>query len=183
MAIAATPIAFGSELDVGPGITRKQLTITGSWTITVVVDKFFSDHWRLDQAVEAYRVFDTQSAGKGEFVTCSVWPAIAQTLGVPAAADSPCELKRFLPEKSALWDRIVTKHRLRPISLQELLGESHHLADFCFAYGAIEPPPPAFIRTIKIRQAGFNEVIDTEDMFRYWLANFIERRIVPGPAS
>ncbi len=45
------------------------------------------------------------------------------------------------------------------------------------------PPPPAFISTIKIRQAGFNEVIDTEDMFRYWLANFIERRIVPGPAS
>ena len=113
----------------------------------------------------------------------SVWPAIAQTLGVPAAADSPCELKRFLPEKSALWDRIVTKHRLRPISLQELLGESHHLADFCFAYGALEPPPPAFISTIKIRQAGFNEVIDTEDMFRYWLANFIERRIVPGPVS
>ena len=68
-------------------------------------------------------------------------------------------------------------------SLQELLGGSHYLADFCFAYGALEPPPPAFISTIKIRQAGFNEVIDTEDMFCYWLANFIERRIVPGPAS
>ena len=37
MAIVAAPIAVGSELDVGPGITRKQLTITGSWTITSVI--------------------------------------------------------------------------------------------------------------------------------------------------
>lgn len=113
----------------------------------------------------------------------SVWPAIAQTLGLPAAGDAPCELKRFLPEKSAVWDRILTRNRLRPIGLKELLGESHHLADFCFAYGAPEAPPPAFVSTIKIRQTGFHETIDTEDMFRYWLSSFIERRIIPGPAA
>jgi len=32
------------------------------------VDDLFSDHWSLDQAVEAYAEFDKQSSGKGIFV-------------------------------------------------------------------------------------------------------------------
>ena len=35
----------------------------------VDVDKLFWDRWRLDQAAEAFRVFDTQSARKGVSVT------------------------------------------------------------------------------------------------------------------
>jgi threonine dehydrogenase-like Zn-dependent dehydrogenase len=31
----------------------------------VTVDKLFTHRWRLDQAEEAYRLFDTQTAGKG----------------------------------------------------------------------------------------------------------------------
>ena len=31
----------------------------------VAVDKLFTHRWRLDQAEEAYRVFDTQTTGKG----------------------------------------------------------------------------------------------------------------------
>ena len=84
MAIAAAPIGFGRALNISPDIMRTQLTVTGSWTFTsairadctrfvaahsVDVDKLFFDRWRLDQAGEAYRVIDTQSAGKRVFVT------------------------------------------------------------------------------------------------------------------
>ena len=31
----------------------------------VAVDKLFTHRWRLDQAEEAYRVFDSQTSGKG----------------------------------------------------------------------------------------------------------------------
>ncbi|MGQ0698153.1 MAG: SDR family oxidoreductase [Panacagrimonas sp.] len=111
----------------------------------------------------------------------NLWPAIADTLGVEMGPDLPRPMASYLPAQSARWDAIVRKHKLRPVSMLELLGESHHYADFCFAFGATQPPLPAFVSAIKLRQAGFTEVCDTEDTFRYWLSSFIERGIFPRP--
>jgi threonine dehydrogenase-like Zn-dependent dehydrogenase len=70
-------------LDVSRDMLRKQLTIIGSWTFSttgqaecagfvadrkIAVDDLFTHRWRLDQAVEAYRLFDAQSSGKGVFL-------------------------------------------------------------------------------------------------------------------
>ncbi|MEA3193022.1 MAG: hypothetical protein QOD26_1355 [Betaproteobacteria bacterium] len=67
-------------INVSPDMLRKQLTIIGSWTFSAMgqaecarfvvdnridLEKIFSHRWKLDQAGEAYRVFDTQSTGKG----------------------------------------------------------------------------------------------------------------------
>lgn len=67
-------------LDVSNDMLRRQVTIIASWTFSTVgqaecaqyvadrgvdVDKLFTHRWRLDQAEEAYRLFDTQTAGKG----------------------------------------------------------------------------------------------------------------------
>ena len=78
-----------------------------------------------------------------------------------------------------MWDRVVAEHGLRPIPMAELVGESHHYADICFGYGATIAPPPAFVSTVKIKQAGFCEVYDTELSFRYWLRTLIERKVLP----
>lgn len=108
-----------------------------------------------------------------------LWPAMAETLGVETGPDLPVSLAEFLPAKADVWDRIVTDHGLRDISMAELVGESHHYADFCFAYGAESPPPPAFVSTVKIKQAGFTEVRDTEESFRFWLQKLIDRKVLP----
>ncbi len=70
-------------LDVSPDMLRRQVTVIGSWTFStigqaecadfvaargVAVEKLFTHHWRLDQAEEAYRVFDRQADGKGVFL-------------------------------------------------------------------------------------------------------------------
>ena len=110
----------------------------------------------------------------------SVWPAIADALGVDTGPDAPETLSTLLPGKAGVWDEIVRKHRLRPIGLAALLGESHFVTDFLFASGLDSMPPPAFVSTVKLRKAGFTEVCDTEDMFRYWLSDFINRRIFPA---
>jgi threonine dehydrogenase-like Zn-dependent dehydrogenase len=70
-------------IDVSPDMLRKQLTIVASWTFSTVgqaecaqfvadrkirVDELFTDRWRLEQADEAYKLFDTQTTGKGVFV-------------------------------------------------------------------------------------------------------------------
>ena len=68
------------SLDVSPDLLRRQVTLIGSWTFStngqaecaqyvaergVAVDKLFTHRWKLDQAKEAYELFDRQSSGKG----------------------------------------------------------------------------------------------------------------------
>ena len=67
-------------LDVSRDMLRKQLTLIGSWTFSAMgqaecarfdadnnigLERIFSHRWKLAQAHEAYRLFDTQSTGKG----------------------------------------------------------------------------------------------------------------------
>ncbi len=111
----------------------------------------------------------------------SLWPSFAETFGVELGPDEPVSLAKLLPQSADLWDRIVAEHGLRPVKMADLLGESHHYADVCFAYGATASPPPTFVSTVKIKQAGFCGVYDTEETFRHWHQDLIDRRIVPGP--
>jgi threonine dehydrogenase-like Zn-dependent dehydrogenase len=70
-------------LDVSPDLLRRQVTLIGSWTFSAMgmlecarfiadrkipLERIFSHRWRLEQADEAYRSFDTQSTGKGVFL-------------------------------------------------------------------------------------------------------------------
>jgi nucleoside-diphosphate-sugar epimerase len=112
-----------------------------------------------------------------------LWPQMAEQLGVEAAPDSPLSMGGFLPAHDHTWDRIVARHNLRPTALPQVLGESHHYADFCFGYGLEKTPPPAFVSTVKIKEAGFNRVFDTSACVNHWLSVLIERRVIPGPTS
>jgi threonine dehydrogenase-like Zn-dependent dehydrogenase len=68
------------KLDVSPDLLRRQVTLIGSWTFSAMgmadcarfvadsgiqLERIFTHRWKLDQADEAYRVFDAQSSGKG----------------------------------------------------------------------------------------------------------------------
>jgi threonine dehydrogenase-like Zn-dependent dehydrogenase len=70
-------------LDVSPDLLRRQVTLIGSWTFSAMgmldcarfiadnkidLERIFTNRWRLEQADEAYRSFDTQTTGKGVFV-------------------------------------------------------------------------------------------------------------------
>jgi threonine dehydrogenase-like Zn-dependent dehydrogenase len=70
-------------IDVSPDLLRRQVTIVASWTFSsigqeecarfiaergIAVDRLFTHRWRLDQAEEAYRLFDRQTEGKGVFL-------------------------------------------------------------------------------------------------------------------
>ncbi len=70
-------------LDVSSDMLRKQLTIVASWTFSrsgqadcaefvadrnIEVDKLFTQRYKLDQAEKAYKLFDTQTTGKGVFL-------------------------------------------------------------------------------------------------------------------
>src|SRR5262245_10960674 len=70
-------------LDVSPDLLRRQITIVASWTFSTViqaecakfivergipVDRLFTQKYKMDQAVDAYKLFDTQTTGKGVFL-------------------------------------------------------------------------------------------------------------------
>jgi hypothetical protein len=90
-------------------------------------------------------------------------------------------LAAYLAEQSDVWDRIVATYGLRPLSLRQLVGHGDQHADFAFAYGAPEGPR-AFVSTIKLRQAGFTKVVDTEHAFRTALQSLIDRKFLPPAA-
>ncbi|MGQ4810020.1 alcohol dehydrogenase [Candidatus Entotheonellaceae bacterium PAL068K] len=67
-------------LEVSPDMLRRQITLVASWTFSVMgqgdcaqfvvdrqipVDKLFTHRWQLNQAEEAYQLFDQQVSGKG----------------------------------------------------------------------------------------------------------------------
>ena len=67
-------------LDVSSDLLRRQVTLMGSWTFSTIgqadcaryiadrgidIDRLFTHHWKLEQAEEAYQLFDKQSSGKG----------------------------------------------------------------------------------------------------------------------
>jgi nucleoside-diphosphate-sugar epimerase len=110
-----------------------------------------------------------------------LWPSIAEWQGLEPGPDRPVSLAKYLPSRATLWDRVVDKHGLRKLTIGELLGESHHYADFGFGYGLKQPPPPAFVSTVKIKQAGFSDTVDTELAVKHWLSVLMERRIIPRP--
>ena len=81
-------VAFVGEgnnvtLDVSRDLLRRQITLHASWTFSntgqeecgrfvadrkVPLGRLLTHRWRIDQAEEAYRLFDTQTTGKGVFV-------------------------------------------------------------------------------------------------------------------
>jgi nucleoside-diphosphate-sugar epimerase len=111
----------------------------------------------------------------------NVWPGIAETLGVEAGPDTPMSVTAYLAEHADVWGKIVTKYGLRSRSLRDLVGQGDQHADFAFAYGA-PAGPRAFVSTVKLRQAGFVKVVDTEVSFRKALQSLIDNKLLP-PAS
>ncbi len=111
----------------------------------------------------------------------NVWPAIARAVGLEPVFGAPLSLAQFLPAHADAWDRLVTKHNLRPTRMADLLGESHHYADLLFSWGAQTPPASTLVSTIKLRQAGFGDCVDTEVMFARWLARLADRGVIPPP--
>ncbi|MBI3966472.1 MAG: zinc-binding dehydrogenase [Chloroflexi bacterium] len=72
-----------TTFNISQDIIRKQLTLYGSWTFSTVgqeecarfivdrqvpLKRLLTHHFSLDQAVDAYRLFDTQTTGKGVFL-------------------------------------------------------------------------------------------------------------------
>lgn len=114
----------------------------------------------------------------------NVWPAIADALGMRVGPDRPLVLGQAMPTRQAQWAALVRGHGLTaPQSLDAFVGQGFLYADRQFCHGMTQPPPTRLVSTIKARQAGFTDCMDTEDMFRRCFARLQERGWLPARAA
>ena len=107
----------------------------------------------------------------------SLWPVFGEIFKMPIADPQPVRLAASMPELSGVWDEVTARHGLRPLAMADLVGESWQFADAVFGYGG--SARSTLLSTIKIRQLGFHECIDTEQMFRNQLAALQDLKVLP----
>jgi nucleoside-diphosphate-sugar epimerase len=124
---------------------------------------------------------ETFNINNGEpFEWRTVWPAIADALGMAPGPARPMSLAAEMPKRQAEWAAIVRKYRLRsPESLEEFVGQSFIYTDRNFAHGQSASPAPTLVSTVKARLAGFHDCVDTEEMFRRQFRRLQELRWLP----
>ena len=112
----------------------------------------------------------------------SVWPAMAKTLGVEVGGDEPTSVAQYIRDNADVWAKIVAKYGLVSGELRSFVGQGDQHVDFAFASGA-PAGPVAFVSTVKLRKAGFNAAVDTQDAFCDALQSFIDRKLLPPAAQ
>jgi hypothetical protein len=94
--------------------------------------------------------------------------------------ERPMSLAEEMPRHAAEWAAIVDRYGLRaPRALDEFVGQSFVYADLLLGYGRDRVPMPQLVSTIKIRQAGFTDCLDSEADLAAWFARMRERRLIP----
>jgi hypothetical protein len=110
------------------------------------------------------------------YIWQNLWSRFADFFDMAEDVPFPCSLQRVMVDKEPVWQRIAAKHDLAPYEFADLVP-SWQFADFVFGYG--QRPNPALVSTIKARQYGFHDCIDTETMFLEHLERLRHLRIIP----
>ncbi len=102
-----------------------------------------------------------------------MWPRIARMFHMEVADPVPTPLAAYMTDKEPLWRSIIAKYGLRNISYEQIA--SWRFGDFI-----LNSEFDNVSSTIKARQAGFADCIDTEEMFRRFFDSLREMKIIPG---
>jgi nucleoside-diphosphate-sugar epimerase len=109
-----------------------------------------------------------------------VWPTVAARFGMHVGPPAPARLAAVMPTRSSEWETLVDRYRLAaPRDMAAFVGGSWSYADILFDPDG-RRALPVLLSTVKLRQAGFNECMDTELMLGAWIARFQEQRLLPG---
>jgi len=154
----------------------------GAMQVMELVDPRLLAHafeWAAEAPAAAGETFNVTNGDV--FAWREVWPAMADAFGIQQGPDEPLRLADYLPARAAIWDEIVRREGLKPIPLDRFLGESHHYADALLRTGVDTISQPILVSTVKLRQAGFADCIDSEDSLRFWIGEMARRRLIPPP--
>jgi nucleoside-diphosphate-sugar epimerase len=110
----------------------------------------------------------------------NVWPAIADALGMKPGEDRPMLLASELPPRAAEWDAVRRKYALAAPDLMAFAGKSLDYVDLLMAGDQVRVP--ILVSTVKLRRAGFTEMLDSEVMLKNAIAALQARKLLPPRA-
>ena len=126
--------------------------------------------WAADRPVCANQAFNITN---GEFERWeNLWPALSAQFGMVPGPVQTISLARFMADKEPLWARIRERHGLAPYRLDEL-------ANWTFADWVYSSAFDQMSSLVRVRRAGWNEVLDAETMFRELFGSLRALRIIP----
>ena len=101
-----------------------------------------------------------------------LWPDFAATFGMAVGAPQNIKLEHWIKNKGAAWESVVKKHKLRATDV-------HQLALWPYGDYQLSPQWDVMSSMEKARKLGFNDVVDTRDMFRRQFENYRTHKIIP----
>lgn len=101
-----------------------------------------------------------------------VWPKLAGFFEMDAAPQRHISLTRTMADKEPVWDRIVADHGLKPHRYQDIVSWGYPESVFNSDFDIIS-------NTGKARRLGFQDSMDTEEMFLRMFAEFRRNRVIP----
>ncbi len=93
-----------------------------------------------------------------------IFGVVADVFGMPLAEPAALRLAHEMPDRAKTWQNVVDRHGLASHTMETLVGASWQFADAVFGYGG--SPPDTVVSTVKARQFGFGECIDTRGHVR-----------------
>ena len=108
-----------------------------------------------------------------------LWGSIAARFGMVTGPDEAMSLTASMPAREAEWARIVDRHGLRALTLEQLIGSSWQFTDRALAHG-VALPADSVLSPIKLRKHGFAGCEDTEDSLHHWLAGMQRQGLLPN---
>ncbi|MDB6062525.1 MAG: hypothetical protein JWM78_2628 [Verrucomicrobiaceae bacterium] len=110
------------------------------------------------------------------YVWPDIWAAIADEIGIPLGAPQPISVVAAIAAQADMWKQLVARHQLNaPADWKEFLGESAALADFQLNNCGRS----VLTSTIKIRQAGFHDCIDSAVSVVGWIRRWRDEKLLP----
>ncbi len=101
-----------------------------------------------------------------------LWDKLARHFGMENGGVQTLSLSSHMADKEPLWQSLVSKHGLRPLTLAEIVNWSYADMTFRQSWDHISS-------TLKARRFGFQDFKDTEEMFIEQIERFRAERIVP----
>lgn len=114
------------------------------------------------------------------FIWAQAWQAIAEAMEMDVGEHRPLSFASDVLARADEWTAIVAKHSLQaPSDLVEFVGFNSLVYCDAIVGAPARPGPPILHSTIRARQHGFHECLDSEDMFRIIFRRLRTQRLLP----
>lgn len=101
-----------------------------------------------------------------------LWPQVAKLYGLEVGSIRPLKLADWMSDKAPVWDAMVKRYGLKPQRMDEVVTWA--FGDFMWGLER-----DVVSSTVKIRQAGFHDTVDTEAQILAHLRRYREDKIIP----